>query len=152
MNYVKTTRLERFALGIGETVSRRPWLAIFAAVLLVAATGFGAKNLEFTNNYRVFFGPTNPELQTFEEFQNTYTKNDNIMFVVKPSGGEIFTPEVTGAIERITHEAWQIPYTIRVDSITNFQHSWADGDDLTVGDLIRNGAELSGVNISPCCS
>ena len=148
MNYVKTTRLERFALGIGETVSRRPWLAIFAAVLLVAATGFGAKNLEFTNNYRVFFGPTNPELQTFEEFQNTYTKNDNIMFVVKPSGDEVFTPEVAGAIERITLEAWQIPYTIRVDSITNFQHSWADGDDLTVGDLIRNGAELSEAALS----
>ena len=32
---------------------------------------------------------------------------------------------------------------IRVDSITNFQHSWAEGDDLTVEDLIQNGISLS---------
>ena len=47
-----------------------------------------------------------------------------------------------GAIERVTEEAWQIPYTLRVDSITNFQHSWADGDDLTVENLIRDGAAM----------
>ena len=46
-------------------------------------------------------------------------------------------------METLTEAAWKIPYAIRVDSVTNFQHSWADGDDLTVEDLIRNGASLS---------
>ncbi len=50
---------------------------------------------------------------------------------------------MAGAIEWLTEESWQIPYTIRVDSITNFQHSSAEGDDLTVDDLIRGCADLS---------
>ena len=43
-------------------------------------------------------------------------------------------------MEKLTADAWQIPYAIRVDSVTNFQHSWADGDDLTVEDLVRDAA------------
>ena len=135
------SRLERFAMWLGDGISRRPWTAIVLSLALVVGTGFGAKHLEFSNNYRVFFGPANPELTTFEHFQSTYTKNDNIMFVVKPSAGTVFTSNVTDALERITEEAWKIPYAIRVDSITNFQHSSAEGDDLTVEDLVRRGAE-----------
>ena len=46
--------------------------------------GSGASKLEFSTNYRVFFSEANPELQAFEELQNTYTKNDNFFFVVEP--------------------------------------------------------------------
>ena len=38
--------------------------------------------------------------------------------------------------------AWKFSNAIRVDSVSNFQHSWADGDDLTVEDLIRDGAAM----------
>jgi len=99
--------------------------------------------LAFSNNYSTYFSPENPDLVDFDNFQDTYTKNDNILFVVQPAEGSIFTPRMAEAIEWLTTEAWRIPYTIRVDSITNFQHSSADGDDLTVADLIRGGADLS---------
>ena len=39
-------------------------------------------------------------------------------------------------------QAWQIPYSIRVESVTNFQHSWADGDGLVVEDLVKNAMSL----------
>jgi predicted RND superfamily exporter protein len=79
----------------------------------------------------------------FDELQATYTKNDNILFVVKPRNADVFAPHVAQAVEELTAEAWKIPFAIRVDSITNFQHSWADGDELTVEDLIRDGASLT---------
>ncbi|MEE8285804.1 MAG: efflux RND transporter permease subunit [Gammaproteobacteria bacterium] len=90
----------------------------------------------------MFFGADNPELINFEEFQATYTKNDNILFVIQAKDGKLFTPDRVAAIERVTAAAWRTPYAIRVDSITNFQHSWADGDDLTVEDLIRRGETM----------
>jgi len=133
---------DRLALAITDFAIRRPWLTILAALVTVLVAGSGLMNLGLATNYRVFFSTDNPELVAFEKFQGTYTKNDNILFYVQPDREAIFSPRVADAIETLTKAAWQIPYVIRVDSITNFQHSWADGDDLTVEDLIRDGASL----------
>ena len=133
---------DRLALGLGRFVTGRPWVAIVATLLLAIGAGSGVRFLAFSNNYRVFFSPENPELVAFDHFQNTYTKNDNILFIIQPSEGEIFEPELVDALEWLTAEAWKIPFAIRVDSVTNFQYSWADGDDLTVEDLVRGGVSL----------
>ena len=129
-------------IRLADCVIHRRWFVILATILVVAATAAGARHLEFSNNYRVFFGADNPELMTFETFQATYTKNDNILVVVQPKDGKLFTPSQAAAVERITAAAWKTPFAIRVDSITNFQHTWAQGDDLTVEDLIRRGENM----------
>ena len=136
-------KIDNFALGLADQVIRYRWLVVLVTLVLVGLTANGARYLEFSNNYRVFFGKNNPELLAFEEFQATYTKNDNILFVVQPKDKKVFQTRVLHAIKKITTEAWQIPYVIRVDSITNFQHSWAEEDDLTVEDLIRDIESLS---------
>ncbi|MDH3380444.1 MAG: MMPL family transporter, partial [Gammaproteobacteria bacterium] len=38
--------------------------------------------------------------------------------------------------------SWQIPYSIRVDSLSNFQHSYAVGDELVIGALVPDTAAL----------
>ncbi len=134
---------DRWAIGLGDFVIRRRWFVIIATILMVAGVATGARHLEFANNYRVFFGADNPELVNFETFQATYTKNDNILFVVQPRDGKLFTPSQASAIERITEAAWLTPFAIRVDSVTNFQHSWSEEDDLTVENLIRRGETMS---------
>lgn len=142
MNTESLTRTDRQGLAIAEFVTRHPgWVMLITTVLMLAAAS-GVRHLNFANNYRVFFSSDNPELVAFEDLQATYTKNDNILFVVQPKNGAVFTPQVAQAIESLTRDAWKIPFAIRVDSITNFQHSWADGDELTVEDLIRDGAGL----------
>ena len=138
-----TPRIDRFGLKVADVVTRRPLWVIAIVLMLAMIAGSGARFLEFSNNYRVFFSPKNPDLLAFEEFQATYTKNDNILFVLKPKGGEIFTAEVLHAVERLTEEAWTIPFALRVDSITNFQHTWSQDDDLTVEDLVRDAHSLS---------
>ncbi len=135
-------RVDALALGLVDRVIRRPWLAIVLALMMVIGAASGARHLEFSNNYRVFFSPKNPDLVAFEDFQATYTKNDNIVFVVHPEDGEVFSPDIAEAVETLTAEAWEIPYAIRVDSITNFQHTWSEEDDLTVENLIRDGRSL----------
>ncbi len=134
-----TDAVDAFASALAATVIKYRWLVIIAAVMSVVAVGSGARYLDFANNYRVFFSDENPELVAFETFQGTYTKNDTILFVIQPADGQLFSTRVTEAVRRVTEEAWQIPYSIRVDSISNFQHTWAKDDDLTVEDLIQNG-------------
>ena len=119
-------------VAFANFIIRYRWFVIILTVAAVMGAASGARHLEFANNYRVFFGADNPELINFERFQAIYTKNDNILVVVQPKTGGLFTPEQADAVERITAAAWKTPYAIRVDSLTNFQHSWAAGDDLTV--------------------
>ncbi|GJL85983.1 MAG: RND transporter [Micavibrio sp.] len=137
------SKIEAFALSYAGAVIRFRWAFILLTLMIAFAAGSGMPRLEFANNYRIFFSDENPDLVAFEEFQNIYTKNDNIMFVVQPKTKDLFSGDVAGAIEYITEEAWQIPFATRVDSVTNFQYSWAEGDDLTVDDLIRDGPSLS---------
>ncbi len=138
-----TTKIEKFAGDFANFIIRWRFVVIAFTLLLVFAGASGMPKLQFANNYRVFFSDQNPDLVAFEAFQNIYTKNDNVMFVVQPKTKDLFSGDVAGAIEFITKEAWQIPFATRVDSVTNFQYSWAEGDDLTVDDLIRNGPSLS---------
>ena len=137
--------IDRFAVQLAQGVIRFRWLVILAALIAAFGIGTGASKLEFANNYRVFFSQENPELQAFENLQATYTKNDNFLFVLEPkdSASTAFTRETLAAVEALTQEAWQIPYAIRVDSVTNFQHTEGIDDDLIVEDLVSNASGLS---------
>lgn len=135
--------IDRFATGLTRGVIRFRWPVILAALISAMMIGAGARFLEFANNYRVFFSSENPELTAFETLQATYTKNDNFLFVLEPNDGQAFSTETLTAVERLTEAAWQIPYAIRVDSVTNFQHTYGVDDDLVVEDLVRDASSLA---------
>ncbi len=128
---------------LGEWVIRFRWLIILGTVAITMAAGSGGKHLGFSTDYRVFFGKDNPQLQAFEQLQDTYTKNDNVIFALEPKDGKVFTKETLAVVEELTQASWQIPYSLRVDSISNFQHTWANGDELIVEDLVKNASSLS---------
>ena len=124
----------------GWGVIRWRWLILLVTVLLVAAAASGGRFLWFDTDYRVFFSEDNPQLKSFDELQNVYGKNDNVLFVLAPGGGEVFTGPVLAAVEHLTEQAWQVPFATRVDSVTNFQHTRAEGDVLFVADLVSAAA------------
>jgi predicted RND superfamily exporter protein len=113
---------------------------LVAALALTGGAGAGARHLGLSTDYRTFFSADNPDLVAYEEVEDIYSRNDNVLFVIKPKEGDIFTPRAIEAIRDLAEEAWQIPNSTRVDAITNFQHTWADGDELIVEDLVGRGA------------
>ncbi len=129
-------RIYHFALN-------RPWLVLLMTVVLVFGVASGAKNLVFKGDYKVFFSDENPQLTAFEAMQDIYSKSDNAVFILTPKNGDVFTPSNLAAIQTLTTESWQIPYSTRVDSVTNFQHTVAEEDDLIVEDLVLDAAELT---------
>ena len=128
-------RTERYT----RWVIRNRWWVVLSSLLVTMVSGTGMANLGLANDYRVFFSEGNPDLKAFEAVENIYTKNDNVLFVVKPKQGEVFTAANLEVIRSLTEDAWQIPFSTRVDAITNFQHTWADGDELIVEDLVGPG-------------
>ena len=132
-------RVVRYA----EWVVRWRWAVLAFSLIGAMVLASGASRLKFIDEYRVFFGEDNPQLVAFDAVQDIYTKNDNILFVVTPPDGDGFSPEALAAVEDLTAEAWKIPFAMRVESVTNFQHSYAEGDDLTVEDLVSGARGLS---------
>ena len=123
------------------------YLIVVSVIFLTVLLAMGGKNLEFTNDYRYFFSEDNPQLLEFEALQDTYTKNDNIFIMLEPKNGDVFTREFLSVLKEITESSWQMPYSIRVDSITNFQHTYAQGDDLIVIDLVDEVNNLTNQDI-----
>jgi predicted RND superfamily exporter protein len=123
-------------------VIRRRWLVIAASLGVTVLCVLGMGRLSLSNNYRVFFSDQNPQLRAFEALERIYTKNDSILFVLQPEGRDVFTPEVLRIVHELTEHAWQVPFSTRVDSVTNFQHTRAEEDDLVVEDLVPDPGSL----------
>lgn len=134
--------MDKFERAFGHWVVKYRWWIIIINLAVVFLAASGGRFLHFTNNYRVFFSDDNPQLLAFEAQENTYTKNDNVLFVITPEDGNVFTRETLAAIEELTERAWQIPYSNRVDSLSNFQHTEAVGDELIVRDLVSDALQL----------
>jgi predicted RND superfamily exporter protein len=137
------SRLESFINRYVDWVLKHRWIVVIGTIVLTILIASGAKNLRLDTNYRVFFSADNPQLQLFEEIQNVYSKNDNILFVLGTQDEGVFKNQTLDAIEKLTKESWQIPYSTRVDAITNFQHTRAEGDDLIVEDLVEDALQKS---------
>jgi predicted RND superfamily exporter protein len=131
------------AKTFAERLLQWRWIAFFSVFAVVALAASGIRLLTFSNDYRIFFSAENPQLLAFENLQNTYTKSDNALFVLAPANGDVFSVETLQAVEWLSEQAWQIPYSIRVDSLSNFQYTSAQGDDLLVADLVEDGGGLS---------
>lgn len=130
--------VDRFAIRLARGVIRFRWLAILLMLLVVGGAAFGVKNIGFSTNYRIFFSDENPQLTAFDALEKTYSKTDNVIFVLKNPQGTVFDPETLAAVREITEKAWLMPYVSRVDSLSNYQHTYAEGDDLIVTDLVEN--------------
>lgn len=125
-----------------EWIVDHPRRVILVCLVLVLGLAAGGSRLSFTNDYRVFFSNENPQLLAFQAIENTYTKTDNVFFVLAPHGGDVFQRPVLQAVQELTTLAWQTPYSTRVDSLSNFQHTYADQDELVVEDLVTDADAL----------
>ncbi|WP_083262622.1 efflux RND transporter permease subunit [Roseivirga sp. 4D4] len=126
----------------GRTVVKFRWPVLIGTILLAMAFGAGGQ-MGFNSDYHVFFSEDNPQMLAYDGLQNKYTKDDNVFIVISPKDGQVFTQETLTAIEELTAESWQTPYSSRVDAITNFQYTRAVEDDLFVEDLIEDAASKS---------
>ena len=137
------TRLVRFSAN----VLRWRWPIVLLTVLFVVVMAAGGRHLTISNDSRIFFSEDNPQLLAFEALESTYTEANTVLIAISPKSDSgapsIFTSESLTAIGELTEESWQLPYSTRVDSLTNFSHTWADGDELIVEDLVPDPADLN---------
>jgi predicted RND superfamily exporter protein len=138
---------DQFAIRLAEFCINYRWLVLIAVILATLLLGSGAQNLAFNNSYRMFFSESNPELQALDNFLETYSKTDTVLFVLHNPEGDALTPSTAQSIEALTEKAWLLPFASRVDSISNFQHTYSEDDELVVENLIEEADSLTNEDI-----
>ena len=119
------------------------WLVAVLSLLVMLAASGGGRFLTVTSDYRTLFGENNPHLLAFDALEDTYSATNAALIAIAPRENSVFTRKTLGAIEELTEAAWQAPYSSRVNSLTNYSHSEADGDDLIVEPLVDDARSLN---------
>lgn len=109
---------------------------IVISIIVSAVLIMGAKNLGITTDFRAFFGDDNPQLTAFESLEESFTRQDTLVFYLESKQGDLFQKSIIEVVQQLTEKAWQLPYSTRVDSISNFQYTFVDGDSLLIEDMI----------------
>jgi predicted RND superfamily exporter protein len=131
---------------IATLVRHAHWVAL-ANLLAVLIIGFGMSRLHLESGIKVFFNKNDPNLLAQEQIERTYGKEDNILFVMEATQGDIFTPENLATVMTITKQSWFVPNSRRVDSLVNYLYPVVEGDDIQIGALITEVSSLSAADI-----
>ncbi len=129
--------------NIATNLVRWRWLFALLSLALVFTMASGARFLSFATDYEIWFSDDNPQYLDFSSIQKTFVKSDNVVILITPKDGEVFNQKTLDSVEWLTNAAWQIPFSTRVDSLSNFQYTYAVEDDLIVEDLIKDAKSLS---------
>lgn len=114
-----------------DAMCAHPWLS------LALLPGLG--RLSVCSDFRVNFGPDNPQLQAFEQQQNRYGTSEHTLFTLAPSSAgreAVFSPAAARAVLGLTKAAWSLPPAIRVESLANFRRVQARGNALHADELL----------------
>jgi len=140
---VPADRGRQWTWRYGIAVTRHPFLFVLIPFLICFITSVGLLELKSTPDTRIFFSENNPQLQALEDMESTFSKSDNALIAFQPIKGSIFTPEIFQLVLELTEASWQVPYSNRVTSLSNFQYVSAAGDVIVVRDLIDTDEAFS---------
>ena len=117
-------------------------LIIFSLIVLFVSFS-GIKLLKFSPDIDNFFPEGHTTVLAHKEVEDTFTTTDNLVIAIGAKAGNIFQPRTLDLIEKLTAQAWTIPYSLRVDSLSNYSYVSAIGDDLYVEPFIENAMSIS---------
>jgi predicted RND superfamily exporter protein len=124
-------------------VFRAPRTIMALCFLLCMVAEAGLPRLTLSSDTRVFFDPKSAELAELQQFERKYGQNNDVVMVVWADGRKIATPPVLAAIGDLTKQAWKLPHSTRVESITNFPHVTADADSFAVDELVPHPSRVT---------
>lgn len=136
--------LERYT----DWILKHRKLTVVITSMLVILAALGLAKLRHSSDFRAYFGPDNPELMAFEDLENTFSKQQGIFFYLEAKDGNILSKRGLQLIEELTEAGWELPYSGRVISLQNYQHTEVHEDDLNTDALFSNAKTLSPEQIS----
>ena len=126
-----------------STIVDHPWKVIGFSLAVTISVSYFLQFVSPSISYKDLFGENNARLIQYERLQSEYTNDESVLFLVEAKNGNAFTSELLSGIEKLTNDLWKTPYSVRIDSITNHQHTEASGDDLEVKDMFKDVEKMN---------
>ncbi|MFV1982042.1 MAG: RND family transporter, partial [Thiohalomonadales bacterium] len=130
---------ERYA----SIVINKPYIILVLMIAFVIGLASTTPNLIFTNDFKVFFSDDNPQLLAFDHLEETFNKQENLLFYIAPKNKNVFTKNNLTLVYELTQISWKFPFVRRVDSIANYQHTNVNGDELLTEYLVEEPSTLT---------
>ena len=135
MEFLKKENLSKFIIN-------NRIVFIFSCLVLVLILGRGITSVVFDPDMERFFPKGHPATSLSYEIDETFIRTDNLVIAINAKNNSIFTKKTLSLIESLTEESWTVPYSIRVDSLTNYSYVRSVDDDLLVEPFIENAVSL----------
>ncbi len=117
-------------------------------VLILLALSSQLLHMAFNGDINIMFDENDPYLKRLQTIDKTYQQSQFLILLIQPENKQVFTPESLSMIEKLTKDSWQLPYSIRVESITNTPVLESYNDELHVDPLIDNVGNMSAADIT----
>ena len=143
LNTNTSAEISGFTARFSLLVLQWRWISIIASLVAVAVFATGIRNLQFSNDTRAFFGDSNPEVIALRKLESSFATTNSIFIQVVPGGGDVFIPEFLSALAKFTKQAWEIPFALRASSITNFNDTKSEDDEIIIEPLLPEDQEIT---------
>ncbi len=102
-------------------------------ISLLCVMGLAPGLMYFNEKYdvRIWFRETDPLIKTLNSFERQFGNDESIVIGLKAVNG-VFSPVAAKALAEITEKLWLVPEVIRVESLSNYNYSYAEDDDIIV--------------------
>ena len=111
-------------------------------ISLIIIIGFLPGLSMFGEKYdvRIWFRTTDPLIKTLDAFEKRFGNDESLVIAIHSPNG-VFDMATSKVIHEMTDKMWRIPQVIRVDSLANYNYSYAEGDDIIVEPFFPDTAE-----------
>jgi len=125
-------------------VNGRLYVLIAAASLVLLALLTG-KPIPFDNTTERYFVDGDPTLDDFDRLLDLFGDNEYLIIGIEAgaSDADVFEPATVAAISALSDFLESHQYVTQVRSVTNYQYTHADGDDISTDYLIEDVDELA---------
>ena len=118
-------------------------LSIVLCIALFLGLSQGLSKLTFNPDLETFFPKGHPATELMEDIDDTFLPTDSLIIAISGGKETIFKKETLNVIEKLTELSWTTPFSVRVDSLTNFSYVRSVDDDLLVEPFIENALLLT---------
>lgn len=119
------------------------YLSIGLVLIAVCLLATGLTKLTFNPDLETYFPEGHPAVIRYNEIDDMFIPTDNLIIAVHSNEGTLFNGDSLKVIEELTRKSWTIPYSVRVDSLTNYSYVKSVNDDLIVEPFIEEAEKKS---------
>ena len=120
---------------ITHLVQKR-WRYFLGTLALLILLSGQLLHMAFNGNVNVMFDEEDPYYQRLQQLNQDYIESHYLVVLIKPGDEPIYSNQALHIIGELSDALWQLPYVVRVDSLTNFPRLEVEGDSLAVINLV----------------